>query len=126
MILHITVIISGREEMATGEKNHPPSYVEPTAQPYPPGYGAQPPPPAAAFYPPPGTVIAGQPPPAYGQQQTANVVMVGGAPTPVQNVVVVQTIRANVQIPEVYPGVAFCMFAPGIIETVIRISLMVR
>ena len=115
--------------MATGEKNHPP-YVEPTVQPYPVGapigYGGQQPP-VAAYYPLPGSqVIAGQPPPAYAQQQTSNVVVVGGAPTAAQNVVVVQTVRANVQIPEVYPGVAFCMFSPGIIETIIRISTMVR
>lgn len=119
--------------METGEKNHPPSYVEPTVQPYPPGapigYAGQPPPqypPAVAYYPPPGSVIAGQPPTYAQQQQASNVVVVGGAPTVPQNVLVVQTIRANVQIPEVYPGVAFCKFAPGIIETIIRVSLMVR
>ena len=120
--------------MATGEKsdNLPPS--GPTAafayqgqpqpvhhypsQPYPP----QPyPPQSAAYY----------PPPAYdqqpGQQQsTTGVVVVGGPTAPVaQNVVIVQTVRTNVQIPDMYPGIAFCGFTPGIIETIIRSSIAV-
>ena len=122
--------------MATDEKSNPPSssYVEPTAQPYAPrqatGYTGQqlvqyqP----SVQYPPnvyhPGAVL-----PAYPQQQQAtSVVFAGGVPN--QNVLVVQTdvqtVRTNVQIPEVYPGVAFCSFVPGIIETLIRSSVVVR
>jgi len=118
--------------MATGEKsNHlPPSHMSgPTAafayqgQPQPVHhYPSQPyPPQGAAYY----------PPPAYdqqpGQQQsTTGVVVVGGPTAPVaQNVVIVQTVRTNVQIPDMYPGIAFCGFTPGIIETIIRSSIAV-
>ena len=126
--------------MATDEKNHPhPPYVEPrvepSAPPLPPGaqigYEGQPSlqyPSADSYYPAPGGIIAGQsPPPAYDQQQqVSNVMVVGGAPIVPQNLVVVQTVRPNVQIPVVYPGVAFCKFAPGTIETIIRASVLVR
>ena len=89
------------------------------SQPYPPqgagiDYGA-------GYYPPP----AYQPQPVQ-QQNTTGVVVIGGPTVPVaQNVVVVRTLRTNVQIPDTYPGVAFCKFTPGIIETVIRSSIVV-
>ena len=90
-----------------------------------PGYEGQQPvgqyPPAAYYYP-----QNQPPPPAYQQQQTTGIVVVGAQPPMAQNVLVVQTVRANVQIPEVYPGPAFCMFTPGIIETLIRSSIVVR
>ena len=125
--------------MATSEKGGPvpPSYVPGYTAPYAPGTapgyeGQQPqpvgyPPPGGYYYPPPSGVAATSqpPPPAYQQQQTTGVVVVG-APPVVQNVMVVRTVRANVQIPDVYPGLAFCMFAPGIIETMIRSSIVVR
>ena len=122
--------------MATDEKGIPPSYVHVGAAtpPYVPsaapaaGYEGQQPAVAANQYPTPGPYYypRGQPPPpAYQQQQTTGVVIVGG-PTPVaQNVLVVRTVRANVQIPDVYPGPAFCLFAPGIIEIFIRSSVVV-
>ena len=127
--------------MATSEKSGPlpPLYVGPTA-PYvyaqgtAPGYeGQQPqpvgyPPPGGYYYPPPSGVAATSqpPPPAYQQQQNVTTIIVGGpAPLPAQNAMVVQTVRTNVQIPKVYPGVAFCRFAPGIIETIIRSSIVV-
>lgn len=111
--------------MDTGEKsNLPPLHaaqIEPTAPPFPyapgaaPGeYGAQQP----VQYPAPN-------PPSYyppgQQQQGANVAFVPAA----QNVRVVN-VRTNLQIPDVYPGIAFCKFIPGIVETSIRLSLMVR
>ena len=119
--------------MATDEKSNPPpsSYVEPTTQPYAPRqatrYTGQQPVqyqpsvqyPSYVYH--PGAVL-----PAYPQQQQAtSVVFAGGVPAN-QNVLVVQTVRTNVQIPEVYPGVAFCSFVPGIIETLIRSSVVVR
>ena len=113
--------------MATDEKsNPPPSYVEPTAQPYAPeqaiGYTGQQP----VQYP-PNVYHPGTAPPAYPQQQQAtSVVYAGGVPAVNQNVLIVQTVRTNVQIPEIYPGVAFCSFVPGIIETLIRSSVVVR
>lgn len=127
--------------MDTSEKNQPPpSYVEPMAQPYAPGaatgyegqqmvqypQGAYPP---GVYYPPSGAagVPSQLPPPSYSQQQQASsVVVVGNAPPVTQNVMVVHTVRPNVQIPELYPGVAFCMFPPGLIETIIRASITVR
>ena len=119
--------------MATDKKSNPPSsYVEPTALPYAPrqatGYTGQQPVQyqQSIQYPPnvyhPGAVL-----PAYPQQQQAtSVVFAGGVPAVNQNVLIVQTVRTNVQIPEVYPGVAFCSFVPGIIETLIRSSVVVR
>ena len=128
--------------MATSDKGAPlpPLYMYPTAAsraPYAPGtatgYARQQPPvqrqyPPGAYYPAPSSFGAVQPPPPANNQQTTNVVVVGGTvPVPVaQNVLVVQTVRTNVQIPEVYPGPAFCLFAPGIIETFIRSSIVVR
>ena len=109
--------------MASDEKsNPPPSYVEPAAPPYAPpyapeqvtGYAQQP-----VQYPlgHPGVVLPAQ---------TTSVAFAGGVPAVNQNVLIVQTVRTNVQIPEVYPGVAFCSFVPGIIETLIRSSVVVR
>ena len=129
--------------MATSNKGAhlPPSYTASVATsraPYAPGtasgYGGQQPPvqqqnlPPGGYYPaPPRFGPVQQPPPAYNQQQqTTGVVVVGGAPAVTQNVLVVQTVRANVQLPEVYPGPAFCLFAPGLVETFIRTSIVVR
>ena len=135
--------------MATSDKGAhlPPSYTDPTAAsratPYTPGtatgYAGQQPPvrqqyPPGAYYPAPSSFVEAQPllPPGYNpqsynqQQQTTGVVVVGGAVPVAQNILVVQTVRANVQLPRVYPGPAFCLFAPGIIETFIRSSIVVR
>ena len=126
--------------MATSDKGArlPPSYTDSTAAaPYAPGtatgYAGQQQYPPGAYYPAPSNFVAAQPPPpAYNpqsynqQQQTTGVVVVGGTVPVAQNVLVVQTVRANVQIPDVYPGPAFCLFAPGIIETFIRSSIVVR
>ena len=124
--------------MATSEKGAPPppSYTAPSGALYVPGTATgyvgqqlrqqpvQQQYPPAAYYPAPSSFQP--PPPGYNQQQqTTGVVVVGSAPM-AQNVLVVQTVRANVQIPGVYPGPAFCMFTPGIIETFIRSSLVVR
>ena len=128
--------------MATSDKGPhlPPSYTDAVPSlraPHAPGtasgYGGQQPPvqqqnlPPSAYYPAPSRFGAvHQSPPAYSQQQqTTGVVVVGGAPI-AQNILVVQTVRANVQIPGVYPGPAFCLFAPGLIETFIRSSKVVR
>ena len=61
--------------------------------------------------------------PAYAGQM--NTVVVAAPQPTVQNVVLVQTMNANPQKPGLDPGCAFCKFAPGIIETVIRVSLAV-
>lgn len=126
-----------QEKMSTGEKSDhiPPSYVDSAGHPFAPGpvtgYEGQQP----AQYPAPTQVVyrpapatAYPAPPAYPypqQQQAASVVVVGGAPAN-QNVLVVRTVRANVQIPDVYPGLAFCQFVPGMLETFIRSATAVR
>ena len=62
------------------------------------------------------------PPPAYpGQQEIA----LGHIPVVGQNIVVVQRVVANNQLPGLAPGCAFCKFVPGIVETIIRLSLVV-
>ena len=62
--------------------------------------------------------------PAYAGQM--NTVVVAAPQPSVQNVVLVETVnRANPQKPGLDPGCAFCKFAPGIIETVFRVSLAV-
>jgi len=61
--------------------------------------------------------------PAYvGQQHT---VVVTAPQVPMQNVVFVQTVPINQQKPGIVPGFAFCKFTPGVLETVIRVSLVV-
>ena len=61
-------------------------------------------------------------PPAYPGQQE---ITLGHIPVVGQNVVVVQRVVANDQVPGLAPGCAFCKFVPGIAETTIRLSLVV-
>ena len=42
-----------------------------------------------------------------------------------QDALLIPTTYTDQQITDCYPGVAFCKFLPGIIETIIRLSLMV-
>ena len=81
-------------------------------QAYPPAY--------APTYPPQGAVY-----PVVGQQQQT--VVVTGGQIPVQNVVLVRPNGRghNPQVAGAQPGPAFCLFAPGMIETGIRVSLVV-
>ena len=83
---------------------------------------ADPPPPY--YTPNPPAVVSQQAyQPAYvGQQHT---VVVATPQVPMQNVVLVQTVPINQQKPGIAPGFAFCKFTPGVIETVIRVSLVV-
>jgi len=42
-----------------------------------------------------------------------------------QSVLLIPTLHNNPQVPGCYPGFAFCRFTPGIIETIIRVSIVV-
>jgi len=101
--------------MADEKSNPPPPYIPGVVTEY---EGQQPAYPSSAVPPPPSY-------PGHQQQTSANVAFFGGTPV-TQNVLVIQTVRANAQVPDVYPGFAFCKFTPGIIETLIRTSLAVR
>ena len=68
-------------------------------------------------------------PPAYpGQQEMIALSVPGQVPSvagqPPTTIVVVQA-RGNNQVPGLVPGCAFCKFVPGVIETIIRLSLVV-
>ena len=66
---------------------------------------------------------------AQQQQTTTSLVNVvsEGEPAVVHNVSQAEIVRSNyVQIPNVYPGCAFCKFVPGVIETLIRLAIVVR
>ena len=63
-------------------------------------------------------------PPAYPGQQQMALTVTSQVPVAGQNTVVVQAV-ANDQVPGLVPGCAFCKFVPGIIETIIRLSLVV-
>ena len=71
-----------------------------------------------------------EPPPAYRSPRVsttaaaATMFTTAYAP-PIRNRTV-RTINPNVQIPDTYPGFAFCKFTPGKIETVIRLTVVVR
>ena len=101
--------------------------------------------PATAYYPapssfaPPGVEFPPSSPTQYHlhsaeynqaqqQQTTTSLVNVvsGGEPV-IHNVSQVEIVRSNyVQIPNVYPGCAFCKFVPGVLETLIRLAIVVR
>lgn len=73
-----------------------------------------------------------EPPPAYPDSSPPRVSMMTTAtmfttayPRPVRNRMV-RTVDPDVQIPSIYPGFAFCKFTQGEIETVIRLSVVVR
>ena len=68
------------------------------------------------------TLMVADPPPPY---YTPNPPAVVSQQVPMQNVVLVQTVPINQQKPGIAPGFAFCKFTPGVIETVIRVSLVV-
>lgn len=74
------------------------------------------------------------PPPAYPDSNYSSHTRVSAAtatifttayPWTIRNRVV-RNVNPNEQAPSIYPGFAFCKFAPGKIETVIRLGLVVR
>ena len=86
--------------------------------------GANPPPPPSYVLNPAPVLVQPQVyQPAYAGQQ--NTMVVTASQVPMQNVVLVQTVSVNAQQPGIVPGFAFCKFAPGVIETLIRVSLAV-
>lgn len=81
-----------------------------------------------------GLIIPDEPPPAYpissphvhvSTTASAAIFTAGNSRPAVRNPMV-RNVSPDAQIPDVYPGCAFCKFPPGIIETVIRSSVVVR
>ena len=74
-----------------------------------------------------------EPPPAYPDSNlhstcipvTATVVTTAH-PRPIRNQIGRRTANTEAQIPDIYPGFAFCKFTAGKLETAIRLVIMVR
>ena len=77
--------------------------------------------------------IVEEPPPAYPSSNlpsprvsaAAATIFTTAYPRTIRNRTV-RTVNPNVQIPDTYPGFAFCKFTPGKIESVIRLTVVVR
>ena len=69
--------------------------------------------------------VVEEPPPAYLSPRASATIFTTAYPPPIRNRTV-RTVNPNVQIPDTYPGFAFCKFTPGKLETVIRLTVVVR
>ena len=69
--------------------------------------------------------VVEEPPPAYPSPRASTTIFTTAYPPPIRNRTV-RTVNPNVQIPDTYPGFAFWKFTPGKIETVIRLTVVVR
>lgn len=73
------------------------------------------------------------PPPAYPGSNvhgacvpTTNTIFTTAHSRPIARNQMVRAANADAQIPDIYPGLAFCKFIAGKIETAIRLTIVVR